>query len=106
MNRKPTAKDLRNKLGHLYKTHREYERAVKKTFQLTKEQVEDTLRGENAEEQRNLKAIMEVVGKQREALADNFMYELTRLYRYLEMVPDNDFKLILTLRHAHFLTWR
>jgi len=58
------------------------------------------------EEQKDLKAIMEVVGKQREALADNFMYELKRLYRYLETVPDSDVKLILTLRHAHFLTWR
>lgn len=104
--RKPAVKDLRIKLGHLYRTHQEYERAVKKTIQLTKEQVDDTLSGENLEEQKDLKAILEAVDKQREALADNYVYELKRLYRYLEMIPDSDLKLILTLRHVHFLTWK
>ena len=106
MNRKPAVKNLRIRLGHLYRTHKEYETAVNKTFELSKEQVQDTLAGENPEEQKDLKAIMEVVKKQREALTDNFMYELKRLYRYLDTVADSEVKLILTLRYAHFLTWK
>lgn len=106
MHRKPAVKDLKNRLGHLYKTNQEYEKSVKKTIDLIKEQIQDTLNGKSAEEQEDLKEILEVVGKQRESLAQNYIYELRRIYRYLEKVPDSEVKLILILRHIHFLNWR
>lgn len=106
MNRKPAIKNLRDRLNHLYKINTEYEKAVKKTFDLSKEQVEDTLSGENVEEQKDLKLILQVVGEQRGLLLKNYLYELKRLYRYLDKITNDQEKLILILRHVHFLSWR
>lgn len=105
LRRKPSVENLRKRLGHLYKTHKEYERVMARMLELTKEKVENTLHGKDQQEETDLGVILELVEKQREALADNFKFELKRLYRFLETVNDADVKLILTLRHAHFLSW-
>lgn len=106
LERKPAVKDLKAKLNRVYNTHKEYERAVKKTFELVKEQVTDTLTGETPEEQSDLSRIIKQTEKQREAIVKNYIYELKRLYRYLDTIEDKDLNLIFTLRHAHFLTWQ
>ena len=105
LRRKPSVEDLRNRLGRLYKIQREHEGLMRTMLELTQEKVENTMHDRNRQEERDLETCLELAEKQREALLGQYRLELKRFYRFLEKVKNPKVKLILVLRHVHFLSW-
>lgn len=105
MLRRGRAKALNNQLSSLYRLNSENERLTKKLFDLKLEQAESLFKDGETNKQQDLEEIIQVVCKQKELLIKNYLYELRRCYKYLNTISDNRVRLILTLRHIHFLSW-
>lgn len=105
LRRKPSVEDLRKRLRRLYKIQREHERLMRTMLELTHEKVENTMHERDRQEAKDLENCLELVEKQREALVGQHKIELTRFYRFVEKVCNPKVKLILVLRHVHFLSW-
>ncbi len=105
MFRRARAKTLNNQLSSLYRLNTENEKLTKKLFDLKLEQAESLFKDGETNKQQDLEEIIQVVCKQKELIIKNYLYELRRCYKYLNTISDNRVRLILTLRHVHFLSW-
>lgn len=106
LRRKPAVKDLRNRLGRLYQIQQDYEKLIRAMLDINCEKIENDRRGRDRQEEKDLLCSLDFMEEQREALLGQRKVELKRFYRLLETVESPKVKLILVLRHVHFLSWK
>ena len=104
--RKTTIKDLRNKLGRLYRIQKDHERLMQTLLELNYERVRSAIDDKDQQVDSDLEASIALVEKQKESISKYYILETKRLYDFLETVRDKNVKMILTLRHIHFLNWK
>ncbi|WP_347489254.1 hypothetical protein ABDB91_18790 [Desulfoscipio sp. XC116] len=100
-----TTKMDKKKLSQLYQLNRDYNKLSQKLLDLKFEQADSVLNGGGVTDQEDLEAMIRVVKKQRDLAFTSCLYELKRIYRYLDTVSDSRMRLILSLRYINALSW-
>jgi len=85
-------------LAQLCNLNLEYDKLSRKLLDLKFEQ-------ENSQSENDLEDMIDLVNKQREVTFASCLYELKKLYKYLETVPESRMRLILSLRYINALSW-
>lgn len=106
LRRKPSVQDLKNRLRRLYQIQKDYEKLIRAMLEVSCEKIENSRRGRDCQEEKDLLCSLEFMEEQKEALLGQRRVELGRMYRFLETVSNPNVKLILVLRHVHFLNWK
>lgn len=106
LRKKPSVKDMRNRLGRLYQIQKDYEKLIGCMLEVSCEKIDNERNGRDQQEEKDLRCSLEFMEKQREALLGQRKVELSRLYRFLETIRNPKVKWIMVLRHVHFLSWQ